>query len=108
MSKRMLADLLWEAANERLCPNGSWNDGKQAYSCWAIETAARTAKEIKAADQFVRSFGVNPVVSYFKDFPERERQGVRYMWLLLAMHVAEDEGIALSSSTRSHAEKEGE
>ena len=25
----------------------------------------------------------------------QDRQGVRYMWLLLAMHVAEDEGITV-------------
>jgi hypothetical protein len=103
--KRMLADVLWEAANINLLPDGH-DDGNQQhqwYSCCAIECAANPEKRVSFAllpprvDEWLRSLGCPTKSSTaFLDYKDPEkRQGVRYMWLLLAMHVAEDEGITL-------------
>jgi hypothetical protein len=104
MAKRQLADVLWEAANRWLTHNGFLHGFDQWFSCNAIETALG---------------GPNDWIGAFRRFPDveawlvelgcpvhsnwaltefnagEERQGVRYMWLLLAMHVAEDEGITV-------------
>jgi hypothetical protein len=47
--------------------------------------------------EFLESLGCKTMSDKcFSFIPEGEqRQGVRYMWLLLAMHVAEDEGITV-------------
>ena len=39
--KRMLADVLWEAANEHLCVDGSCDDGKEKFSCYAALGATK-------------------------------------------------------------------
>lgn len=91
MKKRMLADVLWDAANVWLSntQNSMFEGGPQRYlTCNAV------AKE---ALSFMRELGC-PTSSpdAFSEFAQgHKRQGVRYMWLLLAMHVAEDEGIEI-------------
>lgn len=100
--KRALADVLDEAANEILLPN--YSHGWRGYSCCAVALAADAkgaatnygiARKHKAV-RFLKTLGCDvdacrDMWPEFRDGPER--QGVRYMWLLLAMHVAEDEGI---------------
>jgi hypothetical protein len=104
--KRMLADVLWEAANRWLSPTGS--SGRNDFTCYAVAYASKTWDDVFGPDdwyevkalpaiEFLRQLGCKPdSLSAFKRASEgEERQGVRYMWLLLAMHVAEDEGIEL-------------
>lgn len=87
-----LADLLWDAANNHLAIDCG-------YSCFAVDCAAQKAGLRSGPkteyDNFLKQIGceTGTVMSWFKK--GTERQGVRYMWLLLAMHVAEDEGIEL-------------
>lgn len=100
MSKRMLADVLWEAANVHLLPIAP-SKGDQpwlSYSCNAVSEAAGDDNyEARAdAEVFLEELGVSPCrddYTFGTRHPGSKRQGVRYMWLLLAMHVAEDEGI---------------
>jgi hypothetical protein len=93
--KRMLADVLWEAANIWLSADGrTARNGPHEYSCYAVDAAA--GRDAGAATRFLKSLGCKPsecgttVWDCWGD-----RQSIRYMWLLLAMHVAEDEGIEL-------------
>jgi hypothetical protein len=108
--KRMLADVLWEAANVRLSADGAYTSGTECWSCnaamWA-EMGNRYSdqrwrgsifglrNESKAA-AFLKSLGC-PIASNnaFGYAYGDTIQGVRYMWLLLAMHVAEDEGLTV-------------
>lgn len=101
--KRMLADVLWEAANERLwdggddydtAPYGQWRFSCDAATCPLKHFAPDVKDRIKV---FLRSLGCDTdSFDLFGEFaPGAKRQGVRYMWLLLAMHVAEDERIEL-------------
>lgn len=99
-----LADVLWTAANQHL-------DHRQALfleradlpirflTCNAVARALDPSwwwmnlpVDVRA---FLASLGCH--ISNPDAFAEatvgEERQGVRYMWLLLAMHVAESEGI---------------
>lgn len=98
--KVKLADVLWEAANDRLSPRNSWNPAKGVdyYTCNAVRLAcARIGADRIGALNFIGELGC-PIYSSsaFIQFTEGPvRQGVRYMWLLLAMHVAEDEGIEI-------------
>ena len=107
--KRLLADVLWEAANEVLSPRDSY--GWNGFSCCAVALAARANgagddyekvlrhKALKflarlgcVVDSMDSPFEESP----FEEFPRGEvRQGVRHMWLLLAMHAAEDEQITV-------------
>lgn len=99
--KRMLADVLWTAANEHLSTDSWYVHGKSLWSCNAVAKAVTgdddaISKELPAdVKQFLRECGCRVgVENYtFGTRSELHRQGVRYMWLLLAMHVAEDEGI---------------
>lgn len=102
MAKKALADVLWEAANLRL-----W-DGRSEYHAaplgrWRFSCDAATARDDLAPEtrvvvkKFLARLGCDTEGLYlFTEFPEgRARQGARYLWLLLAMHVAEDEGIEI-------------
>lgn len=102
--KRALAEVLWEAANVRLFPVYTDTDdealGISSYSCAAAcfaDVGHRDGDdEDSEAVQFLFSCGAYTEAwsALHQDFPDlHQRQGVRYMWLLLAMHVAEDEGI---------------
>lgn len=106
--KKALADVLWEAANEHLSAESNYS-----ASCCAAYRAERgdewgydgtpswsSASRKSKAVQFLRALGC-PVESSraFYAHPIGEsRQGVRYMWLLLAMHAAEDEKIMVEVS----------
>jgi hypothetical protein len=72
------------------------------FSCNAIGKALGMAKRGKGfslppdVQQILEELGCDHwEANQFKDVADEgpERQGVRYMWLLLAMHVAEDENI---------------
>lgn len=110
MSKRMLADVLWEAANVWLDPvNSMWcADGRSSsFACHAIEmalTGGKLPKEFTKDEHgqgpvwdHVRRMGVECSYDVLWPFGSdaTAKQGVRYMWLLLAMHVAADEGITV-------------
>lgn len=98
-----LADVLWDAANRFLSPhNRTQRYFDDFYTCNAVCYAV-SRSYVPAWDQildFVSDLGCEVSgFSQFKDFPSGiERQGVRYIWLLLAMHVAEDEGVMVEVS----------
>lgn len=103
MKKVKLADVLWDAANGRLwdgagdydaAPYGYWR-----FSCDAVLTSQAPELQ-RAASQLLEDCGLPADArnrfDMFDSFEWGEqRQGVRYMWLLLAMHCAEDEGIEI-------------
>lgn len=111
MKKKVkLADVLWDAANNYLPPTDNFT--LDVWSCNAalhaefrripFRSDARGDEVIdrrgSACEKFLLSLGCrgHHLHGAFGDFPPgRLRQGVRYMWLLLAMHVAEDEGIEI-------------
>jgi hypothetical protein len=99
--KRPLADVLWEAANKWLAADSHDREPPYEFSCAAVTAVfqmpvykclSRASAEV---DAFLTALGCDcDSWQMFKGVPVgKERQGVRYMWLLLAMHVAEDEGI---------------
>lgn len=97
-TKRKLADVLWEAANVHL-ESGGPNDtyDQLLFSCDAVSAALECGNGIERARRFLARLGC-PVTSMaaFSEFSHGpQRQGVRYVWLLLAAHVAEDEGITV-------------
>lgn len=98
MTKRMLADVLWEVANDRLWSGTDDGKGWCKFTCDALRVHGFDVKE--SAIMFLETIGFprNAEDRYdlFSAWSEgEERQGVRYMWLLLAMHVAEDEGLTV-------------
>lgn len=100
MSKRMLADVLWEAANSRLWDGQSTQWYGSTYSCHAVYDEVCNGpmwdSNIRPVRRFLASLGCDVENACFEDYDcGRASQGVRYMWLLLAMHVAEDEGITV-------------
>jgi hypothetical protein len=104
LPRRLLADVLWEAANTYLSWTYRDQPGTDCFSCNAVGLTFGGGKRFvlnRAAESFLLSLGCNPdtslqltAISGFENGDDR-LQGVRYMWLLLAMHVAEDEGIEL-------------
>jgi hypothetical protein len=101
--KVALADVLWTAANEHLSDDGWWKDGRSTWSCNAVAKAATRDRNAVSTDlpepveDFLRQCGCRTSKENYT-FGKRndtDRQGVRYMWLLLAMHVAEDEAIQI-------------
>lgn len=104
MRKRMLADVLWDAANKWLFPDESgYYAPLQWFSCNAVGVALDSGEWVSAFTRnpevanFLKGLGCNVHSNQcFREYDSGEvRQGVRYMWLLLAMHVAEDEGITV-------------
>ena len=105
MKKVPLADVLWRAANEHLSADGVHTDNRliESYSCPAVGLshcgAPFVCAEIK---DFLSALGC-PIHSHTAfsrvawQFTPRT-QGLRYMWLLIAMHVAEDEQITMEIS----------
>ena len=93
MSKKpALADVLWDAANKHLHTDSG-------FSCIAVDAAVHEAgcksAPYQPYDMFLRELGCG-TGTVMSEFPMgMARQGVRYMWLLLAMHVAEDEGLTV-------------
>jgi hypothetical protein len=101
--KVALADVLWTAANKWLLTRNS-HDGEPPleYSCNAAQVAEAGRykhhmflnREGSFAVKFLEELGCNTgCATVFSG--QHDVQGVRYMWLLLAMHVAEDEGIQI-------------
>lgn len=107
MAKRALADVLWEAANQHL--------QRLSFSCNAAMkaefgerlTPSSNYGDLRPQSQsnaFLRSLGCDTNSQYafwtpgFVITDPLGRMGVRYMWLLLAMHVAEDEKIMVEVS----------
>jgi hypothetical protein len=109
VKKRMLADVLWEAANLHLSPipGGCDEPGRPMlrYSCNTVCRVLGWETDDDFDDwfplppnvyDFLRDCGCNPdSAKLFADSDPLMVQGDRYMWLLLAMHVAEDEGIEI-------------
>ncbi len=106
--KRKLADVLYEAANFYLAPGSLLHEPPYEFSCSAVVGALIKSGPVwlslgmanVPAHDFLMNLGC-PTNSWncFRNFPEgAKRQGVRYLWLLLAMHVAEDEGIEIEVS----------
>ena len=99
MKKRMLADVLWDAANKYLSLAEDPMRPLQEFSCHAVYQAAvgenwgRYPSRLDTIDYHLESLGCNTRDAGRFQCEGFERQGIRYMWLLLAMHVAEDEGI---------------
>ena len=99
--KVKLADVLWRAANERLDPIGLvWEcPPLEHYSCCAVARVIDSTTDClpPKVDKWIGGLGCDTGSDGFSwDFERGSvRQGVRYMWLLLAMHVAEDEGIEI-------------
>jgi hypothetical protein len=97
--KVKLADVLWEAANERLWEGVRYDygvSGKWRFSCDAVNTSLSWNLK-QATRSFLRDLGCDiESIHMFEEHREgTRRQGVRYMWLLLAMHVAEDENVEI-------------
>lgn len=108
MTERKMADVLWDAANVHLPSNDnmtnicawSCNAALRAESPALIEGWGISDKERKASatDRFLKSLGcpTGGKVGKFQNYEQgSERQGVRYMWLLLAMHAAQDAKVML-------------
>jgi hypothetical protein len=96
--KVALADVLWTAANEYLWTGGDEGYGPVRYSesCWAATDALPDYSDESPVYRFLTDLGCDCGWVQFRDYPAGPiRQGVRYMWLLLAMHVAADEGIQI-------------
>jgi hypothetical protein len=96
MAKVPLADVLWKAANEHLAHDAESDDGdRYGYSCAAIATALGDSAIRGEPRDFICSLGCEPAsFTLFSKYAFRftaRTQGLRYLWLLLAMHVAEDE-----------------
>ena len=107
MKKRMMADVLWKAANVHLT-HGDAN----SFCKWSCNAALKAEnprlitdygidnykRKASATDKFLTSLGCQSGghVGKFRNYPEgAARQGVRYLWLMLAMHVAKDEKVTL-------------
>ena len=104
MTKRMLADVLWEAANVRLWPGRGHANEQWVFSCDAFANSAWPdcwenwdKLSRRRPMRWLRSLGcATGNMKLFSEFTEGpKRQGARYIWLLLAMHVAESEGIEI-------------
>lgn len=100
MAKRMLADVLREAADVHLATN-RFARGEE-FSCHAMYRALHGPRWRKrrgfntVAQTFLWSLGCDLGADGFGGLVDDE-QGTRYMWLHLAAHVAEDEGIEVTA-----------
>jgi hypothetical protein len=101
--KVALADVLCDAANEHLSHDMKWpscSGTPYYYSCsavWHAQGKENYGELLPGIADFLEKLGCETgAMGLFSEFKGgEERQGVRYMWLLLAMHVAEDEGIEI-------------
>ena len=100
MTKRLLADVLWQAANRHISVDGTAHYPEE-YSCHAAMCSefGRNWRAMNYADsvvvKFLSTLGCDPNSAGFNNSYGRGIQSMRYMWLLLAMHVAESEGIEI-------------
>lgn len=103
-----LSDVFWEAANKTLNEGEGYWPGTHEESCVAVVEVERPGifgefpefpswRRVSGQSpgvQFMKSLGCKTGGFGFKKYERgEERQAIRYMWLLLAMHVAEDEGL---------------
>jgi hypothetical protein len=102
--KRMLADVLWRAANKHLTHTYyGGRDSQTKFSCNAAALAESNGLSECPSEEvmrFVTEAGCNGSAMQLELISDQPNgsdalQGIRYMWLLLAMHVAEDEGIEI-------------
>lgn len=101
MAKRMMADVLWEAANvhlHRYVYVGSCIAVAQVLGMkWGNEVTLHDLAVGHTVFEFLSSLGCQTDSMMFLDLEDGDKeydvQGARYMWLILAMHVAEDEGL---------------
>ena len=102
MTKVPLADVLWRAANEHLSDGYAYNSETWVPSCCAVMQVLRPkwAHSLKSLHEqakkmpafiFLKSLGCSTHSLALRG--REDSQGVRYMWLLLAMYVDEDEQI---------------
>jgi hypothetical protein len=99
VKKRALADVLWTAANVHLSAprqRDVWNE-RDEFSCYAVSLACGSGYTWNIpAVQYLYELGCKfNCDEVWPPFSDSRLQGVRYMWLLLAMHVAADEGITV-------------
>lgn len=103
-----LADVLWTAANRHLTKladdnfRREWVRDQFPYTCdcvWyamgAPYSGHRNLEQWEMAREFLRDLGCPGGLHAFDNTASERRQGARYMWLLLAMHVAADEGLTV-------------
>lgn len=108
MKKRMLADVLREAADVHLWDGrgeAEFGPLRDLFSCNAICFALGKPRGIHCghpAFDFVRECGCNGsalqmdrVMRGIGQIDDKTLQGARFMWLHLAAHVAEDENIQI-------------
>jgi hypothetical protein len=101
MAKKVaLADVLWEAANEHLDSGDDDENFNSRFTCDAVRHASGSYNNMNLVLPILYGFGLpsdaDARYDLFEHFEKGEqRQGVRYMWLLLAMHVAQDERIQI-------------
>lgn len=99
-----LADVYWKAANVHLQHgNGPWVTDADDYTCYSVALACGSDpyqdswRYVTAmpAIRYLRSIGcaTNSTMAFSEFEAGRKRQSIRYMWLLIAMHCAEDEGV---------------
>jgi hypothetical protein len=104
--KVALADVLWDAANKHLeDPTGGtsmWSGSccavGNALGIWPAYERNQSLHDVAQASPtfvFLAELGCHTRLLLWDDNYTDHPQGVRYMWLLLAMHVAEDEGIEI-------------
>ena len=102
---RKISDILWDAANEHLCPPGV-DSGDELWmeSCCAVAEAENghhswgyvdVDPDVSKALAYLQEFGVDPRrTGQFDEFEsDEEIQGARYLWLMFAYEVALSEGV---------------
>jgi hypothetical protein len=103
MAKRMLADVLWDAANRRLAATYDLSLRRvDVFSCNAVGIALEDGwgccltEDVREFLQSLGCSGSAVEIERISGLPcGPSLQGVRYMWLLLAACVAEDEGMTV-------------
>lgn len=101
--KRALADVLWEAANRRLSvTERDKYPATSEFSCIAADLAlyGDGTGTGQPGTWLVRLSDYEAEVGHFqRKYPfDTDRQAARYVWLLLAMHVAADEKIMVETA----------
>lgn len=104
MSKKLVSDVLWEAANKHLWDGSFWSyigNNDEEFSCNAAARAlryeimddARQSEKGRRVCDFLCSLGVDcGSDKQFAGFGSHvDTQGARYLWLMFAYLVALDE-----------------
>jgi hypothetical protein len=95
-----ISDVLWKAANVHLACEGPYEDDRTPYICHAIRRAQQlwslmtSEQREDPAIAFLLDLGMEGGGDGFCEFHRgRERQGVRYAWLMLAHEIALERGL---------------